>query len=42
MTDIRAALAAGTFAEFRRQFVAGYIPTAKILSDREAAALADE
>jgi queuine tRNA-ribosyltransferase len=37
MTDIRAALAAGTFSEFRREFIASYIPTAKILSDREAA-----
>jgi queuine tRNA-ribosyltransferase len=38
MADIRAALAAGTFSEFRREFVAGYIPSAKILSAREAAA----
>ena len=37
MADIRAAIAAGTFAEFRREFVANYIPTRKILLDREAA-----
>ncbi len=35
MTDIRAALAAGTFAEFRREFVANYIPSRKILLARE-------
>src|SRR5580692_11842814 len=35
MANVRTALAAGTFAEFRREFVAGYIPTAKILSARE-------
>jgi queuine/archaeosine tRNA-ribosyltransferase len=37
MADIRAALAAGTFAEFRRQYAASYVPTAKILADREEA-----
>ncbi len=35
MTDIRAALAAGNFAEFRREFVAHYVPSRKILSARE-------
>ncbi len=35
MADIRAALAAGTFAEFRREFVANYIPSRKILLARE-------
>ncbi len=34
MADVRAALAAGTFAEFRRDFVAGYIPSRKILLAR--------
>jgi queuine tRNA-ribosyltransferase len=34
MADIRAALAAGTFAEFRRDFVARYVPTRKVLSAR--------
>jgi len=36
MTDIRAHLAAGTFGEFRRKFVAGYIPSAKVLKARTA------
>ncbi len=35
MADVRAALAAGAFAEFRREFVAGYIPSRKILLARE-------
>jgi queuine tRNA-ribosyltransferase len=35
MADIRAALAAGTFSEFRREFVANYIPSRKILLARE-------
>jgi len=34
MVDIRAALAAGTFAEFRREFVANFVPSRKILSAR--------
>ena len=34
MADIRRHLAAGTFAEFRREFVAQYIPSRKILSTR--------
>jgi len=34
MTDMRAALAAGTFAEFRREFIANYVPTRKVLSAR--------
>lgn len=38
MEDIRAAIAAGTFGEFRRQFAAGYIPTQKVLLARAAAA----
>jgi queuine tRNA-ribosyltransferase len=37
MSNIRAALAAGSFAEFRREYAATYIPTQKILDDREAA-----
>jgi queuine tRNA-ribosyltransferase len=37
MSDIRSALAAGTFADFRRDFVAGYVPSRKILSAREEA-----
>jgi queuine tRNA-ribosyltransferase len=35
MEDIRASLAAGTFAEFRREFVANYVPSRKVLSARE-------
>jgi queuine tRNA-ribosyltransferase len=34
MSDIRAHLAAGTFGEFRREFIANYIPSRKILSAR--------
>ncbi|MDB6015958.1 MAG: tRNA guanosine(34) transglycosylase Tgt [Pedosphaera sp.] len=34
MADVRAALAAGTFAEFRREFIANYVPSRKILSAR--------
>ena len=37
MADIRAALAAGTFTEFRREFVAGFVPSRKILDAREEA-----
>jgi queuine tRNA-ribosyltransferase len=35
MADVRAHLAAGTFSDFRREFVAGYIPTQKVLAQRE-------
>ncbi|HEX4644671.1 MAG TPA: tRNA guanosine(34) transglycosylase Tgt [Verrucomicrobiae bacterium] len=35
MADIRAALAAGTYAEFRRQFAAHYVPSRKVLLARE-------
>jgi len=35
MADLRAHLAAGTFAEFRRDFVAHYIPTRKVLAGRK-------
>jgi queuine tRNA-ribosyltransferase len=37
MADARSAIAAGTFAEFRRQFVAEYKPTQKVLMARAAA-----
>jgi queuine tRNA-ribosyltransferase len=37
MADIRSALAAGTFAEFRRDFIANFVPSQKILAAREAA-----
>ena len=36
MADMRAAIAAGTFAEFRRVFVANYVPTKKVLLARAA------
>jgi queuine tRNA-ribosyltransferase len=35
MADIRATIAVGNFADFRREFVAGYVPSRKILSARE-------
>ena len=34
MNDIRSHLAAGTFSEFRKEFIAQYVPTQKILSAR--------
>jgi queuine tRNA-ribosyltransferase len=34
MTEIRGHVAAGTFAEFRRQFVANYVPTKRVLAGR--------
>lgn len=34
MADIRAHLAAGTFTEFRREFVGNYVPTQKVLLAR--------
>jgi queuine tRNA-ribosyltransferase len=34
MADIRRHIAAGTFSEFRREFIATYVPTQKILSAR--------
>lgn len=38
MEDIRKNIAVGTFSEFRREFVAKYIPTQKVLLARAAAA----
>ena len=37
MADIRAHLAAGTFPEFRRDFVDRYVPTQKVLAGRSTA-----
>lgn len=34
MREIRAALAAGTFAEYRREFAARYVPTRRVLAAR--------
>jgi queuine tRNA-ribosyltransferase len=42
MREIRAHLAAGTFAEYRRQFAATYVPSQKILSSRLTRSLAAE
>lgn len=39
MADVRAALAAGTFADFYREFIANFVPSKKILSEREVAKL---
>ncbi len=39
MADVRAALAAGTFADFYREFIAHFVPSQKILSQREVAKL---
>ncbi|MBM3875319.1 MAG: tRNA guanosine(34) transglycosylase Tgt [Verrucomicrobia bacterium] len=35
MADMRAHLAAGTFAEFRREFIANYTPTSRVLAGRK-------
>jgi queuine tRNA-ribosyltransferase len=37
MADARAHLAAGTFAEFYRDFIANYVPSRKVLAARKAA-----
>ena len=39
MADVRSALAAGTFAQFYREFIAGYVPSQKVLSERALAKL---
>jgi queuine/archaeosine tRNA-ribosyltransferase len=35
MADARAAIAAGTFQEFYRDFIAHYVPSRKVLSARQ-------
>jgi len=35
MTDVRAAIATGTFAEFYREFIKGFTPSQKILAQRK-------
>jgi len=35
MADVRAHIAAGTFAEFRREFIANYTPTSRVLAGRK-------
>jgi len=37
MREIRAHLAAGTFADYRREFAASYVPTRRVLAARAAA-----
>jgi queuine tRNA-ribosyltransferase len=39
MADVRAAIAAGRFAEFHREFIANYVPSRRVLSARTAATL---
>jgi queuine tRNA-ribosyltransferase len=39
MADIRAHLGAGTFGEFRREFIARYVPSRKVLAARKGAPL---
>ena len=34
MAEVRAAIAAGTFAEFYREFIANYTPSQKVLAQR--------
>jgi len=36
MADARAAIAAGTFAEFYREFIANYVPSRRVLSARQS------
>jgi queuine tRNA-ribosyltransferase len=36
MAEIRSAITAGTFADYRREFVANYVPTQKVLMARAA------
>jgi queuine tRNA-ribosyltransferase len=40
MANIRAHLAAGTFSDFRREFIAGYRPTSRVLNARQMHAAA--
>jgi queuine tRNA-ribosyltransferase len=42
MADMRAHLAAGTFAEFRREFIANYRPSGKVLAARQLHAAASQ
>jgi len=37
MADVRAAIAAGMFADFYREFIANYVPSKKVLAARKAA-----
>ena len=42
MADVRAAIAAGTFADFYREFIANYVPSKKVLDAREKEKRNDE
>ena len=42
MADMRAHLAAGTFSEFRREFIANYRPSGKVLATRQLHAVATQ
>ncbi len=42
MSDIRANIAAGTFSEFRREFIANYRPSGKVLAARQLHAAATQ
>ena len=37
MQDVRAAIAAGNFADFHRDFIQGFTPSQKILAQRKKA-----
>jgi queuine tRNA-ribosyltransferase len=39
MADIRAHIAAGTFGAFRKEFVANYVPSRRVLQTRGATAV---
>jgi hypothetical protein len=41
MADVRSHLANGTFSEFRREFVANYIPSRRVLAQAATAAAAE-
>lgn len=42
MADVRASIAAGTFADFRREFIANYVPSRKVLAARKGSHPLDE
>jgi queuine tRNA-ribosyltransferase len=42
VADVRQHLEAGTFGEFYREFIAGYVPTRRVLAARQEAAAASE
>jgi queuine tRNA-ribosyltransferase len=42
MEDIRAHLAAGSFGDFRKEFIAHYVPSRKVLAARTMARLTED